>query len=179
MEGAACPTQNESGVFSLANLASPLPRACLTTAEPWASQTPEPVALPLPCASSQLYGLLTFSSPGHSLAHEAQQTRSQSREVGCCPREPGLTLQVDAVTGSFLGPDLLSWRSLLTFGSGGWVPGLHRPQSLCLSRPTSPHPHPASLGSMTHSHGRDVWPLSPVACGPRLHGLPAGWGTAL
>ena len=54
-----------------------------------------------------------------------------------------------------------------------------RPQSLCLSRPRSPCPHqPAWAGSMAQSHGRAVWPLSPVACGPRLHGPSAGFRSA-
>ena len=140
-----------------------------------------PVPVPIPELQPQLYRPLTFCSPGHSLAAEAQQTRPQSTAVGSSPRKPGLPLGVDTATRSFTDPGPLSWRSPLTFRSGRWVPGLHAGlrASVCPGQSLPTPTQPAWARSMAHSHGRGVWPLSPVACGPRLHGPPAGLGTAL
>lgn len=87
-------------------------------------------------------------------------------ENGISPREPGLALRVDAVTGSFIDPGPLAWRSPLTFGSGRWVPGLPHADlraSVCPDQGL-PTPYPASLGWI---NGPQPWLgcLALVPCG--------------
>ena len=175
-EGAACPAQNQDGVLRLADQASPLPRPCPRVHQSQLSpRRPSPRNLqPLRCPAPvhtpglrpQPCGPLAFCALGHSLAREAQQTRPRSRAVGLSPREPGLALQVDAVTGSFIDPGPLAWRSPLTFGSGRWVPGLLHAglgASVCPDQGL-PTPYPASLGWI---NGPQPWPgcLALVPCG--------------
>lgn len=121
--------------------------------------------------------LLTWSLPGRGgptdLASEQdrrlelQEARPSSQSGHC----PWVTHR----------PGPLSGRPPLTFGIGKWVPGLQadRTASVCPGQGLPTPTGPASAGSMARSHGRGVWPLSSVACGPRRHGLPARFRTAL
>lgn len=181
-------------MLSLANCASPPPSPCSRVHQPHLDPgLPAPKARaalpPPPCLSTHLgssrhavlpqawlCGPLAFCLPSHSLADEALQTWAD----GSSPREPGLALQMDTVTGSFLDSGPLFWRPPLTFGSGRWVPGrLAGPRaSVCPGQGLPTPTQPAWAGSMAQSHGQGVWPLSPVACGPRLHGPSAGFRSA-
>lgn len=129
-----------------------------------ASQPPEPAVSPLPpclpiylaslrpvSPPPRLWGPLALCLPSRCLADGALKTCSQSRAGGSSPREPGLALRTDTVTGPFLDPGPPSWRPPLTSGSSRWVPGLHAgPRaSVCPGQ---------GLPTPTSQPGLDQWP---------------------
>lgn len=179
--GARPVLQSEGGVLSLANGVSPPPSPCSRVHQPHlnpglpAPQTcspstaPAPVHTPgltTPCsASAPALWPLAFCLPSHCRPMGPCRSWPQSRANGSSPRETGLALRMDTVTRSFLDPGPLFWRppAYLWEWQVGAGPA-RRPQSLCLSRPRSPYPHPAFLGWI---NGPEPWPgcLALVPCG--------------
>jgi hypothetical protein len=87
-----------------------------------------------------------------------------------------LALRGDTVTKSRIDPLPPSGSPCLPSGMAGGCPACTQALGASvypgqgLSTPTQP----AWAGSIIQSHSWVVQPLSPVACGPKLHGLPAG-----